>query len=159
MKTEPITDPVKDLAYFEALPYEVSMRKDSDGDFVARIPDLPGCIAHGKNQASAIRNLRAVQRLWIEEALSAGLNIPEPENEMPSGKWVQRVPRRLHKELAAAAKRENVSLNQLVTSMLSEALGAGNCVRALEAVLDRRFGGRPQTAASGENPRPRHHSR
>jgi predicted RNase H-like HicB family nuclease len=164
MKTEPVTnpivsDPTKDLAYFEALPYEVSIRRDSDGDFVARIPDLPGCIAHGKNEASAIRNLRAVQRLWIEEALSAGLAIREPENEMPSGKWVQRVPRRLHKELAAAARRENVSLNQLVTSMLSEALGVGNCVRALEAILDRRSEGRPRTAASAKSPRQLRHSR
>jgi len=153
MKTEPAANPIKDLAYFEALPYEVSLRKDSDGDFVARISALPGCIAHGRNEASAIRNLRTVQRLWMEEALSAGLAIPEPENEMPSGKWVQRVPKRLHKELAAAANRENVSLNQLVTSMLSEALGVANCIRALEEVLDRRSGGRPRKTASAEKPR------
>jgi len=130
------TDTTKDVAYYEGLPYEVTLRKDDEGDFVARIADLPGCIAHGESEALAIGNLRSVQRLWIEEALSTGLMIPEPEiGEMPSGKWVQRVPKRLHKELVAAAKRDKVSLNQLVTSMLSEALGVGNCIHAFQVFL------------------------
>ena len=117
---------IKDLAYYEALPYTVVLRKDDDGNFIARIPELPGCTAHGDDEASAIRYLRSVQRLWIEESLSTGQDIPEPETlgDLPSGKWVQRVPRRLHKNLTDMARRENVSLNQLVTSMLSEEVGA-----------------------------------
>jgi predicted RNase H-like HicB family nuclease len=132
------TDTMKDATYYEGLPYTITVRKDDEGDFVARIPELTGCVSHGESESVAIENLRTVQRLWIEEALSAGLTIPEPEaDEMPSGKWVQRVPRRLHKELVAAAKRDNVSLNQLVTSMLSEALAVGNCMHVFEVFLGR----------------------
>ena len=132
------TDTMKDATYYEGLPYTITIRKDDEGDFVARIPELPGCVAHGGSESVAIENLRIVKRLWIEEALSAGLTIPEPAgDEMPSGKWVQRVPKRLHKELVAAAKRDNVSLNQLVTSMLSEALAVGNCMHAFEMFLGR----------------------
>lgn len=131
------TDTVKDAAYYEALPYTVTIRKDDEGDFVARIAELPGCIAHGENESSAIENLRSVQRLWIDEALSAGNAIPEPEDDtgLPSGKWVQRVPRRLHRGLVELARRENVSLNQLVTSMLSEAIAVKSCTHALQVFL------------------------
>ena len=127
----------KDLAYYEALPYTVVVRKDEDGDFVARINELPGCISHGSTEASAIESVHSMQRLWIEDALSEGDVIPEPENpaEMPSGKWVQRVPRKLHKDLASLAERENVSLNQLVTSMLSEAVAVRSCVEAVQNAM------------------------
>lgn len=48
---------------------------------------------------------------------------PEPARELPSGKWVQRVPRSLHLELTRLAKIEGVSLNQLVVAILAEAVG------------------------------------
>ncbi len=129
----------KDLAYYEALPYSIVVRKDEDGDFVARIQELPGCIAHGETEASAIEHLRSMQRLWLEDALSSGDAIPEPEDDaaLPSGKWVQRVPRKLHRDLVRLALREKVSLNQLVTSMLSEALAVRSCTHAFEAFLSR----------------------
>ena len=78
-----------------------------------------------------------MQRLWIESALNVGNPIPEPEDEsrLPSGKWVQRVPRRLHRDLVNTAKRENVSLNQLVTSMLSESLAVKSCAQAFQVFL------------------------
>ena len=44
--------------------------------------------------------------------------------DLPSGKWLQRVPRTLHRDLIRLAERERVSLNQLVTALLSEAVGA-----------------------------------
>src|ERR1700675_1755040 len=131
------TDTTKDIAYYEALPYTVTIRKDDEGDFVARISELPGCVAHGEKESVAIENVRSVQRLWIEEALAAGNAIPEPEDDsgLPSGKWVQRVPRRLHRDLINAARRDNVSLNQLVTSMLSEGLAVTNCTHAFQVFL------------------------
>lgn len=128
----------KDIGYYDALPYTITIRKDDEGDFVSRIAELPGCIAHGDSPSSALENLRVVQRLWVEEALSAGnQTIPEPEDDsaLPSGKWLQRVPRRLHKGLVDLARRDNVSLNQLVTAMLSEAITVRSCAHAFEAIL------------------------
>jgi antitoxin HicB len=125
MKTEK-----HDLAHYMAQPYTKSLRPDADGDIVARVVELPGCSAHGENEKEALRNLQEAQRLWLEDCIEAGDPVPEPEEAepLPSGKWVQRVPRTLHQLLATTAKSEGVSLNQLVTSMLSEKLS----LRAVE---------------------------
>lgn len=116
---------MKDLKYYLELPYTVVVRRDEDGDFVARVDELPGCAAHGKDPQEALTSLEEAKQLWISESLEAGQTIPEPaaEEALPSGKWVQRVPRSLHRKLTVMARREGVSLNQLVTTMVSEAVG------------------------------------
>jgi predicted RNase H-like HicB family nuclease len=130
-------DMTKDLSYYLNLPYTITLQKDDEGCFVARIAELPGCLADGESEAIAIENLRSMQALWIEDALDSKHEIPEPDDEaeLPSGKWLQRVPRRLHRGLVDLARRENISLNQLVTSMLSEALTVRWCANAFEAIL------------------------
>jgi antitoxin HicB len=116
----------KDINYYLGLPYAVVVRADQDGDFVARVEELPGCSAHGKTPAKALEALEEAKRLWITDCLENHDPVPEPAIEvgLPSGKWLQRVPRSLHRKLIQEAKREGVSLNQLVTSVLSEAVGA-----------------------------------
>jgi predicted RNase H-like HicB family nuclease len=128
---------IKDLTYYESLPYTITLRKDDEGDFVARIQELSGCIAHGATEAEAIESVRSMQRLWIEDALECGDVIPEPEihADLPSGKWLQRVPRKLHRDLVRLAQQENVSLNQLVTSMLSEQFALKSCVQAVRTCV------------------------
>jgi antitoxin HicB len=111
--------------YYRALPYGIVLRKDEEGDWVARIKELPGCTAHGTTQIEALERLDEVMEAWLEDALASGATIPEPRitEKLPSGKWLQRVPRSLHQRLVEMADREEVSLNQLVTSALSEAVG------------------------------------
>lgn len=136
---------MKDAEYYLCLPYTVVMRRDEDGDYVARIDELPGCATHGKSPKEALENLEEVKRAWIEDCLKQGDTIPEPvtEHALPSGKWLQRVPKTLHRNLIRLAKLENVSLNQLVTSVLSEASGARKAKAAVrpaprQRVLSRR---------------------
>ena len=116
---------MKDLSYYLNLPYTVILRPDEDGDVVARVEELPGCSAHGKSQREALESLEEAKELWITDCLESGDPIPEPlaEEALPSGKWLQRVPRTVHRKLIDLAKRERVSLNQFVTSVLSEAIG------------------------------------
>ena len=71
---------MKTLEYYLALPYTKVLRRDDEGDIVARIEELPGCVAHGANDAEALERLEDVQAAWIEEFLSAGQPIPEPRN-------------------------------------------------------------------------------
>lgn len=72
----------------------------------------------------AIANGADAVQCWIFAAKEKGREIPESDNfENQSGKWVQRVPRSLHARLTRRAKREHVSLNTLVVSILSESLG------------------------------------
>ena len=120
------TDRLRRLNDYLKLPYTVVLRPDEDGVWIARVEELQGCVAHGNTQAEALLVVEEMKTAWIEDALEAGDPIPkpEPEEDLPSGKWLQRVPRTLHKKLAELAKKEQVSLNQLVTSMLAEAIGS-----------------------------------
>ena len=43
--------------------------------------------------------------------------------ELPSGRLLVRMPRKLHAELARAAEQEGVSLNQLITTRLASSVG------------------------------------
>jgi len=123
------------------LPYTMILRRDEDGDVIARVKEFEGCVADGPDEAAALENLRQVMAMWIESRLEASQVIPAPEEEqtLPSGKWLQRVPRSLHRDLIAIAEREGTSLNQLVTSVLAAEAGRREfqqtaIIRAVEAV-------------------------
>lgn len=122
----------KTLQEYMSLPYTIILRRDKrDEIFVARVEELPGCSAHGDTEQESLSNLRDNMEAWIGDCIDSGDAVPEPaaEIELPSGKWLQRVPRSLHLKLIRLAKQEGVSLNQLVTSALAEAAG-GRASRA-----------------------------
>ena len=50
----------------------------------------------------------------------------ERSKPTPSGRLLLRMPAELHAELARAAEREGVSLNQFITTSLSTRIGWGN---------------------------------
>lgn len=103
----------------------VSPLPDGDGGgYLAEVPDLPGCASDGETPAAAIADAERAIAEWIDEAKRLNRPIPEPVSPgQHSGRWVQRVPRSLHGKLAAVARREGVSLNTLVTSILAEGVG------------------------------------
>jgi antitoxin HicB len=130
----------RDVEYYRNLSYGIALRRDEDGDWVARVEDLPGCIAHGETPVQALENLEEIKVAWIGDAIEAGDAVPEPrvDEKLPSGKWLQRVPRSLHKDLTEMAAEEGVSLNQLVTTVLAESVGRyrGGPVAALGKPLE-----------------------
>ena len=50
-----------------------------DQAFVAEVPELPGCAAHGTTQEAALANAKEAIALWIETAKEFGDPIPEPK--------------------------------------------------------------------------------
>ena len=52
---------------------------DDDQAFVAEVPELPGCMAHGKSQAEALRNARDAVSLWVRTAREFGDPVPQPK--------------------------------------------------------------------------------
>jgi predicted RNase H-like HicB family nuclease len=52
---------------------------DEDGSFVADVPELPGCMAHGGSHSEALANAEQAVELWIETAIDLGRPIPEPK--------------------------------------------------------------------------------
>jgi predicted RNase H-like HicB family nuclease len=93
---------------------------DEDEGYIALVPDLPGCSAWGETEAEALLEAQDAAHAWIKAAKKAGKAIPSPSVDANfSGKFVMRVPKRLHAELTRRAKLEGVSLNQYVLFLLS----------------------------------------
>jgi predicted RNase H-like HicB family nuclease len=60
--------------------YEVILYWSSeDKVFVAEVPELPGCMAHGDTQEIALRNINEAIELWIDTAKEFGDLVPEPK--------------------------------------------------------------------------------
>ena len=62
--------------------YEVILYwSNADDAFVAEVPELAGCMAHGSTQQAALENANQAIGLWIDTAREFGDPIPEPKGE------------------------------------------------------------------------------
>jgi len=52
---------------------------DEDDAYIAEVPELAGCMAHGDNYESAVKNVRDAIQLWIKTAKEFNDFIPEPK--------------------------------------------------------------------------------
>ncbi len=60
--------------------YEIILYwSNEDQVFVAEVPELPGCMAHGNSQQEALANVSDAMELWIETAQKFGDPVPEPK--------------------------------------------------------------------------------
>jgi antitoxin HicB len=142
----------KELMRYMQLPYTVMLQRDEEGDFIARVKELEGCVADGQDEIEAIGNLNEVKEFWFRAALKAGRNIPPPDSidaDLPSGKWLMRVPRTLHKKLVEMAEQEGVSLNQFALSCLAEAVGEKTAASKNDASVAGRLDRLMSSAQSG----------
>ena len=62
--------------------YEIILYwSNADRAFVAEVPELPGCMAHGNTQQAALKNITRAMDLWIDTAREFGDPIPEPKGK------------------------------------------------------------------------------
>ena len=54
----------------------------ADEVFVAEMPELAGCIAHGETQDEALREINAVAEEWLKIAEEKNWHIPEPKGKL-----------------------------------------------------------------------------
>jgi len=60
--------------------YEIILYwSNEDKVFVAEVPELSGCMAHGDTQETALRNINEAIELWIDTAREFGDSVPEPK--------------------------------------------------------------------------------
>lgn len=60
--------------------YEIILYwSNEDQAFVAEVPELPGCMAHGDTQEAALANANEAIALWIGTAREFGDRVPEPK--------------------------------------------------------------------------------
>ncbi|MBX3042912.1 MAG: type II toxin-antitoxin system HicB family antitoxin [Candidatus Kapabacteria bacterium] len=55
---------------------------DDDNSFIAELPELPGCMADGKDYNEALKNIQVVMQEWIETAISLGRTVPEAKGKL-----------------------------------------------------------------------------
>lgn len=53
---------------------------DDDQCYVVKVPDLPGCMAHGKTRQQAVKMAEEAIELWIETAKEDGVSVPKPRS-------------------------------------------------------------------------------
>ena len=117
-----------DLEYYLSLPYTIEVLREEDGEdgaetWFARVRELPGCMTEAGSFEELGDMIRDAMTVWIADALEDGDPVPEPRPlEDYSGKFLVRVPRSLHRDLAHAAEREGVSLNNFVNVALAHAV-------------------------------------
>jgi antitoxin HicB len=103
---------------FEILP----LSKDEGGGYAITFPDLAGCRSDGATPEKAMENGRQALADWLAVASEFGDAVPVPFSSV-SGRFVQRVPKSLHRQLVDEAKNEGVSLNTLVVALVAEGIG------------------------------------
>lgn len=59
--------------------YSIFIQYDpADKIYVASIPELKGCMAHGETKEQALKEIETAKDLWIETAMEDGMEVPEP---------------------------------------------------------------------------------
>jgi len=53
-----------------------------DAAFIAEVPELPGCMAHGDTKEETLANIKEAMQLWVETAREFGDPIPEPRGRL-----------------------------------------------------------------------------
>lgn len=114
---------MKSLEDYLKLPYTIETKRESDGSFFIKVKELPGCMSVGESIEEAYAMIEDAKADWIQTCLADGCIVPEPEEDdvkVYSGKFLVRISPKLHRDLAETAEKNIVSLNHLVTEMLSQ---------------------------------------
>lgn len=60
-------------------PWDITIHwSEEDGVFVAEVPELAGCMAHGRTESEAVAHVKEAVALWVDVARRAGDPIPVP---------------------------------------------------------------------------------
>ena len=63
--------------------YEIILYwSNEDSAFIAEVPELPGCMAHGDTQEAALHQAQEAMSAWISVAQEIGRSIPEPRGRL-----------------------------------------------------------------------------
>jgi antitoxin HicB len=106
-------------------PFEVRpLSAEEGGGYLISFPDFAECISDGETVDEAIENGRDALKATIAALKSKKLAVPAPNSGgVASGKFVARVPKTVHAQLATRARAEGVSLNALVLTFIAQGLG------------------------------------
>jgi predicted RNase H-like HicB family nuclease len=56
--------------------YTVILEQAPDGEYIAVVPALPGCVTQGATRNEVMANIRDAMELYIEDCVAAGDPVP-----------------------------------------------------------------------------------
>ena len=106
-------------------PFEVRpLSAEEGGGYLISFPDFAECISDGESVDEAIENGRDALQATVAALKARKMSVPAPNSGgVASGKFVARVPKTVHAQLATRARAEGVSLNALVLTFIAQGLG------------------------------------
>lgn len=109
----------------DAYPFEIRpLAAEEGGGFLISFTDFAECISDGETVDEALVNGRDALKATMAALKAKKLPVPEPNSGgVASGKFVARVPKTVHAQLATRARAEGVSLNALVLTFIAQGLG------------------------------------
>jgi len=113
------------MAKITDYPFEVRpLSEDDGGGYLISFPDFAECISDGATVQEALENGRDALQATISTLKARKLPVPAPNSGgIASGKFIARVPKTVHAQLATRARAEGVSLNTLVLTFIAQGLG------------------------------------
>jgi predicted RNase H-like HicB family nuclease len=62
----------------EIQPLQVEIEREEDGRYLASVPQLPGVMAYGDTQESALRKAKSIALQALADMMESGEELPEP---------------------------------------------------------------------------------
>jgi antitoxin HicB len=131
-------------------PYRFALFVEDDGSFMLRSPDLSERSAKIESLDELGATLQAAIAERAAEDVAAAADA-EKDAEY-SGKFVLRLPRSMHRQLAELAETEGVSLNHLALGFLAEGLGRAETIQEFSERRGKHRGPRGGRGPGGRGP-------
>jgi predicted RNase H-like HicB family nuclease len=65
--------------------YTVILEKEPDGQYVALVPALPGCVSQGATRQEVMENIREAIEFYVEDCIAAGDPVPTEAGKQGRG--------------------------------------------------------------------------
>lgn len=107
----------------KAREYEIDIFPDQEdpGWFCARVPDIPTIFTGGISSEEALKAAKEAIAGYLEVCTEDNLPVPEP-TRCYTEEFAVRFPKDLHRVLIRESQQKQVSLNELVVSLLNRSL-------------------------------------
>ncbi len=103
--------------------YRCVITRRADNTFVARFPDLPGCVAEGETKEAAIKNAENALADWFEIARRKDLKAPPPgASEHVTGICRIRASKSMHAALLYLSQETGIGFSKLVRVLLQQSV-------------------------------------
>ena len=108
----------------EPIKYRIDISwSDEDRCYIARVPELSGCVADGVTIEEAAANAKDAIQSYLESLDEQGRPLPGPiAAKKFSGKIPLRIDPELHRELAIHAHSDGESLNKFIEKKLKKVI-------------------------------------